>query len=402
MPIRLKVTVLVVFLAFISIFSIYFVSEKILINKFDAIEDERVLLNLNRASNAYETIVQHLNNFTSDYAYWDDMFSFINTKDPKFIGANFVPQTLSNMKANIVVILDNNYQIVYKTSYDLENNTETPFPNSLLGYLNQDSPLFKYANNNSVVWGIVNMPQGLLVVSTRNILDSNGNGIPNGKLLMGQYLTKSVISNIASSVKLDFSIYPIEKVPDADSKVVVKLLNSEDPIVQPVDSKTISGYKMVRDIAGNPAVVFKASMPREIYTQGQNALHLLIIILSALNLLTLFVVSAFFEFSISRRLRVFVSEVTHVQNTKDLKKRINVSGKDEISDLATGVNNMLDSLEQSDLMLREVNSVLGQKAAELERKTTELEKINKFMLGREIKMSELKKQIEDLKKGSGK
>ncbi len=48
--------------------------------------------------------------------------------------------------------------------------------------------------------------------------------------------------------------------------------------------------------------------------------------------------------------------------------------------------------------VKERTEELGTKAEELGTKNTELERMNKFMVGREVKMAELKKEIEELKK----
>lgn len=117
------------------------------------------------------------------------------------------------------------------------------------------------------------------------------------------------------------------------------------------------------------------------------------------------------------------NEIT--KNNFDVKAEI--KSKDEIGDLAEAFNNMIDSvktsqkqLKEADARLKEINLSLeqkvkertaeleklkvglrenvAQKTRELNQKLAELEKFKELTIGRELKMIELKKQIEELKK----
>lgn len=70
----------------------------------------------------------------------------------------------------------------------------------------------------------------------------------------------------------------------------------------------------------------------------------------------------------------------------DLTVRANIESKDEIGDLARAFDRTMDKL-------RESRETVEQKVAE---RTTQLEQMNRLMVGRELKMVELKKQIEQL------
>lgn len=71
----------------------------------------------------------------------------------------------------------------------------------------------------------------------------------------------------------------------------------------------------------------------------------------------------------------------------DLSQRATIKTKDELQEVGDAFNIMADKLKKS----------LEKTEAEVKERTADLEKINKFMTGRELKMIELKKQIQDLK-----
>ncbi|MCK4464047.1 MAG: HAMP domain-containing protein [Candidatus Omnitrophica bacterium] len=86
----------------------------------------------------------------------------------------------------------------------------------------------------------------------------------------------------------------------------------------------------------------------------------------------------------------------------DLGVTVDVRGKDEIGALAESFNRMAKDLKGYRQKLQEWGETLEQKVREktkeLRKKVEELEEFNKLAVGRELKMIELKKEIEDLKK----
>jgi len=70
----------------------------------------------------------------------------------------------------------------------------------------------------------------------------------------------------------------------------------------------------------------------------------------------------------------------------DLKQRAQISSRDEVGELAGEFNNLAERLDKT------IDNIEG----EVEERTSELKKLNKYMTGRELKMIELKKQIQKL------
>ena len=89
----------------------------------------------------------------------------------------------------------------------------------------------------------------------------------------------------------------------------------------------------------------------------------------------------------------------------NLNQRVEIKSNDEIEQLAVVFNQMLDNIEkmrkeaakQAEKRAQELKA----KAEELKAKMEELEKFNKLIVGRELRMVELKKEIEELKKKVG-
>ena len=92
-----------------------------------------------------------------------------------------------------------------------------------------------------------------------------------------------------------------------------------------------------------------------------------------------------------------------------MNSEIKIKAKDEIGDLADSLNMMFRDLKKSkfemewyaknlEVKIKARTNALEMKNAEQEKINEKLEHANKLMVGRELRMIELKKEIEKLKK----
>jgi diguanylate cyclase (GGDEF)-like protein len=106
-------------------------------------------------------------------------------------------------------------------------------------------------------------------------------------------------------------------------------------------------------VYGNPAMMMRADMPRDIYHQGQQTVYWLIGILTAVFVVFALAVIILMNRVILSRLLGLSRGVDSVRETGDLTERVAVQGKDEVSRLGEAVNGMLASLERSQRELSE-------------------------------------------------
>ena len=79
---------------------------------------------------AFEADLRQLAISNRDYAQWDDAQQYIRTRDPDFIQANFLPETLSAMHVDVVWIVDSTGADIFSTFLDRRTiKTQTPRQN---------------------------------------------------------------------------------------------------------------------------------------------------------------------------------------------------------------------------------------------------------------------------------
>jgi len=129
---------------------------------------------------------------------------------------------------------------------------------------------------------------------------------------------------------------------------------------------------------------------------------LFIFILVAVGILVCyFLITALLTGAIISNIEKLKIAATNIQQG-DLNTPVASLSKDEIGELAETLEQMRKEVKNSRKQLESVNKDLEnqvhERTLELEKKLEELERLNRFMVDREIKMVELKKEIDALKR----
>lgn len=376
MKLRTKTLVIIGAALLSLIVVLYATASTILLHNFHDLEAQYVYQDVARALDALDDDLSDLNTSARDYAEWDDTYSFIATPNPKYIKSNFVNATFSQLRLNLVIILDSQGKTVFSKGFDLVKQTETSIPKSLQKHLTPNSPLLtsrtlsedsRFLHSSKT--GIVLLPEGSLLITARPILTSQGSGPSLGTLIMARYLNDSEIKRLAELTELsvDFTLpsldfklggtsahYSTEIIRDNNPNIEaiqekIEHLKSVEILVEPLNENIVAGYALLRDIYGELALLLRVDVDRIIYQQGQATLHIFSISLLALGLVFGGVTLLLLEKSILSRLAQLTSSVSLVGESGDLSKRLEKpdNSEDELSSLADSVNQMLDALAKS-------------------------------------------------------
>ena len=167
----------------------------------------------------------------------------------------------------------------------------------------------------------------------------------------------------------------------------------EHSLAQEVETRTISQLLVkAQEAITNAFQLTALSRTKVIAAQERSGL------LVALFILLLLAFAAGAMFIINQTVikpLVLLHKGTEVIAGGNLDYNVDIQTKDEIGQLSRSFNEMAGKLKASYSGLEEK---VKERTKVLEEKTAELERMNKLMVGRELKMIELKKEIEELKK----
>jgi signal transduction histidine kinase/sensor domain CHASE-containing protein len=283
MPPRNKIPLLII-LALVSLFFILlFGARIILLRSYEDLEEKEVRANVERVINALNAELESITSLAKDYAGWDDSYRFVQDHNREFIHKNLDDPNFEQLGMNLVVYLDARGKWVYSRSFDLLKKQEIPFPKSLHAILTPASPLLKVKTAKDSCAGILTLPEGILLVSGVPILTSEYRGPVAGTLIMGRFLTPAAVERFSQITKLQLRVYAAS---DRNLPLPLSSFDHEKSlVVRGNGEKNISGYTLLSDVYGKPALVVRVDTPRTTYRQGVRTIEYFVVWFAGFSLL---------------------------------------------------------------------------------------------------------------------
>lgn len=328
-------------------------SATILLQSFQAVEERQALQEAERMIRLLNAEIAHLDTLLVDWAHWDDTYTFIVDRNEDYIASNLTDATLRSLKLNAIAFLDASAQIVFSKGYDLQNDRPTPLPVGLLQHLEANAPLLQAQDGRK---GIVRLSEGLMLIASRPILTSSGEGPRRGTLVFGRFLDAHKLDELGTQMGVSLTIHPLSKTELTDElQKPLSILSEAHPLVAQVTTpNTISSYALLEDIYDQPALVVRLDLPRVIYDQGLRSVRYLALALIVTGLVFLLVTLAHLENTVLSRLNSLVHQVHAIGRGENPTTCISVKGKDELAGLAQAINEMIRAVQRGEERYREL------------------------------------------------
>lgn len=332
----------------------YITSSTILMSGFMSLEEKDASKNVGRAMEGISQILSTLNSKAGDWANWDDTYAFIEDENPAFIAANSTDKTFIELKLNLIALLNTSGKLVYAKHFDLTRELEVPISEGLMAQLTANDQLTRHKHEDSSITGFLMLPERPILVASRPILNSRGEGPIKGTLIMGRYLDEEEMMSLSEKTRLDLSIQRLDTYPP-DPSLLQRTGGPEAQavMVHHISEDTIQGSVVLKDINSRDAILLKAEMPRDIYHQGKATVRYQIASLLLIGLIfgTMFLV--LLEKLVLSRLVQLSRDVGEIGMSGSASSRVPEKGNDELSDLSRNINAMLEALEESRQGLKE-------------------------------------------------
>jgi len=321
-----------------------------IMGSFGRLEHDDAVDEVLRARNVFEDDLRNIDTVLRDWAVWDDAYAFMADRNQYFISSNLTPGVFENLRLDVIAFLDTRGELVFGKRYDAASRGLLPLYPDLLPALEPVLGATQDTGEGRPAAGVLSLSEGPLLLAAEPILTSAGEGPPRGTLVMGRLLDEEEVLRLAEISHQDLDIVPVagEGMPPDLERARARLLEGEDTVTLSPAAGRIAGYMLIEDLRGEPALVIKAELPRNIHRQGINTL--LWYALFLLESFLLFGAAMFLvmERMVLSRLALLNSEVAAIGRSADAGARVGAEGKDEISHLASSINAMLDRLERSE------------------------------------------------------
>ncbi|HML23383.1 MAG TPA: CHASE4 domain-containing protein [Aggregatilinea sp.] len=299
MPLRWK-TALIIGVAICGLLlCIFLFARLIVLNSFEDLEHNSAHRDLERITNALDNQVDHLEKTTTDWAYWDDTYVFVQDLNDAYKAANLTDGTYTTLNLSFMLFLDDTGQIVYGKAYDVELGQEVSLPVGLDSSLASDLPIAD-GSATGLRSGVLMLPDGPMLIAAGPILTSNMEGPAAGTLVFGQAFGDTLLTNLAESTRLSLEMFRWDDPHlSKDIRAISGTLSAQSPLeVSPLSSSTLAGYVLIPDLYGNPALIIRTESPRGIYAEGQRTLAFFMAVTLGISLIMAIVLLILLERSI--------------------------------------------------------------------------------------------------------
>jgi sensor domain CHASE-containing protein len=396
---RLKTrSIIITNTAIIIIFLIaYLLSYKTISENSRILEEKENANNLNRTYEAFNLRTENLDTVTQDWSYWDDLHAYALGKDPSFASIYITFTQLSNLKLDYLAIIANNNTL---QSYQVD------YPDEELLLSSSFDQEISNINLTEARSGIIRSGDRFMMISAKPITTSDGTGIPSGILVFGRNLDDKEATNYGSLLHMDVAFLPYDPSLLPDSAYLATAENAtaikETDTTTTTTTTTTTYYLIIKDIQGKDSLMLAATTTRDYFQTAKAGINILITSIIILTILVLIMnnllIYLFFK-KINLQI-LLLTETTKKIISGDYSTKYSTILHDEIGELSGKLEEMRLQLkkykEETEQTNIDLEGKIRQRTKDLEEKQKELEKFNKFLIGRELFMAELKKRNNEL------
>ncbi|MFW5690907.1 MAG: ATP-binding protein [Chloroflexota bacterium] len=340
MNLRQKTLWIILSLSAALILIVIVIARLINAGSFQALEARLLREDINRSVSTLNSQINSLAVGAFDYARWDDTYAFAQGENPTYDEEYLTPIVYEDFRLDAIFVLDNAGAAVYAGAFD-DGVIVDPDP-ALTDFVSGSAALTSHADPESRVSGLIMTPYGPAAVASMPILPNAGAGAVQGAFIWLRFLGPDEETNLTTGdyavelLPVDTQTNPAQS-PDApvlDEAVRIDRLSSD----------RIAGEVTLADLQGAPVMALRVIMDRDVAQQGDAAYLLLVVTLVIVGVSLAAAGALIMDQLVTNRLSKLQQTVTQITADGDFTRRTQATGHDEIGQLSTSINTMLDRL----------------------------------------------------------
>ncbi len=349
MSIRRKTLIIIGVVAAFSVLLGILIFYPVIMGGFSNIEQEVVSDSIGRVESSLDYFYSQLGSNAEDWGYWDDTYAFVQQPSEEYLETNLQGSTaFVTLKLNLITICDAAGNPLYAMEYDSESDTLAPIPEETMATLRDKGVIPETPSTQGGVTGLVVLDGKITEVASRPVLTTNREGPAAGTLLFARYLDSSGVLALSSITGTKLKFYDIgQRGLPADIVTAREELSVGPPQTSRARGESYSGYSVLKDVTGAPAVIFEVSEPRTVWNQGRTSALYFIGLLGLVGIASFLLFGLLMERSVLSRISGLSRQITDIALGKAAEDRVEVKGRDEISNLGAEINSMLGGLEDA-------------------------------------------------------
>jgi PAS domain S-box-containing protein len=349
--------------AFLFLVAVLFVvTRRLMLHSFADLEQKQTERSMELVLSALQDEEADFTVTANDYAFWDRMYAFMLHPSQTAIQSEFPDDTLAGLQINYVLVFDLSGKVVFARGLDLAQRLEIDVPQGFEQSLKSNDWFWRTSRVNTSASGLLLFHGRPILVAACPILNSERKGPARGVLVMAREFDRDELRHLMNVTRSSLSLDTMAKL-NAPSLRPVRATLERNPVGVAILAKSdnqISGFASLRDISGKPQFIMQMDMSRALYQEGLTSVRYYFAGLCAVSLAFGLVLFILLQRAVLSRLARLSSDVNRIAERKTLSERVYAAGEDELSQLARGINRMLDALEQTDVQFRQLSENIQQ------------------------------------------
>lgn len=296
-----------------------------------------------------------------NYSVWDETSQYMQTKGSgpsqkdSYIQSNYDNSTFTANRLHFLLLFNSEGRLIYSQGFDWEKNVAAPVPAGLITLVQEhNKELLHFTDPHDKKKGILLLQQGPVMIVSQPIVSNDYIGPIRGTLLAGRLLDDREIQWLQKENSFSLRLVQGEEA-QIPSYVIPKTNSSSLSAslwVIPVNDKRIRAYAAVKDIFGQPAFVLCLEKERAFLAEGQRTTYVFSLFFMFALILIVLMAVLFYRTYIWKRMDRLIVSMQRIGEDKNFSARLPLSGDDEIGDLERAFNGLMQSLEESQEIIR--------------------------------------------------
>lgn len=342
MTIKRQITLVLCLLMLVTAGLSYRLLIDAIVPTFERLESNAAAANVARVEKAIRHVYHNLAKQAGDYAIWDETYAFVQGNHDTYAESNLTLTGFLNFEINIVLFYDEEKQLVWGMLLDLENERELTLAGLGINKHALD-PFLNHQLIDSTITGALESPMGVALLASKPIVTTQLTGPIQGTLIFGKFLDEVLVGRLRSRTEVELAFSDLTS-SGAITDVGAQLpLNAGSRVEAEKQSFRIDRREL-KDIHGKAVSILEVRTPTDITKLGQQALGNMFASLAMLGIVVAIAIWLLLHFIVVNPLNVLGQRITQIKNTDDLTQRLDVSGHNEISLVASIFNELLDKL----------------------------------------------------------
>lgn len=326
----------------------YAIQRQVVLPSFVALERAAATDNTLRVIEALGRELDLLIPSATDWGTWDDPYQFMEDRNETFSTANLNDTSVESLKANFLALYDTEGRQVWGLGYDIEAGEPLDLGESVKNSAEGVPAFLGDPGSDATVAGIFPTAAGPLLVASRPILPSSGEGLPRGRVVVGRLLNEAFLHRIEKQARVRLTATlppPGESAVTGEVKTLGNVAHTAIELKE--TAQVTQGHTRILDMTGAPIRHFQVDTPRTISARGVDTVHYAALYFAGGGLMVLLLLLLLLRRSVFQPMSRLVGHVTEIGAQNDLSVRLNMTRKDEIGVFARAFDRMVSKLAEA-------------------------------------------------------